>query len=274
MTSEEFITVFGDIDDDFVLQARSPAVKRRLSPALSAVCLAACAAAAVLAGIFADSAPVLSPDAPYALEINAPAVAMSSVTFNELDPLAPDAARAYYDPELYDTVIFDGEAVREYYGRDLTPPYVPEGLSPSESSGTAQFIIGKDGTVAEDTVWLHYYRDFYTDGSPMPDDGIPIPRGFTLGVSKLGLLGCCLYLHDEVIATDIAGTEVTFGHCAMPYGPYAPETHEPSGYYDLYTAEFTVGGVSYKLTAERLTAEDVVRTAASIIYGEPVDIIK
>ena len=258
MTSEEFITVFGDIDDDFVLQARSPAVKRRLSPALSAVCLAACAAAAVLAGVFYENTTVLSPDAPHALEINAPAVAMSSVTFNELDLLAPDAARAYYDPELYDTVIFDGEAVREYYGRDLTPPYVPEGLSPSESSGTAQFIIGKDGTVAEDTVWLHYYRDFYADGSPMPDDGIPIPRGCTLGVSKLGL----------------PGTEVTFGHCAMPYGPYAPETHEPSGYYDLYTAEFTVGGVSYKLTAERLTAEDVVRTAASIIYGEPVDIIK
>lgn len=74
--------------------------------------------------------------------------------------------------------------------------------------------------------------------------------------------------------SDIGGITVTFGHRSMSYGPYAPETNEPSGYYDMYVAEFEQNGIEYMIVAEQMEAEEVVKVVSSIICGEEVIIDK
>ena len=74
--------------------------------------------------------------------------------------------------------------------------------------------------------------------------------------------------------SDIDGTAVTFGYRSMPYGPYNPNTHEPSGYYDMYVAEFEYDGIKYQIVAEQMEAEEVVKVVSSIICGEEVFVDK
>lgn len=90
-----------------------------------------------------------------------------------------------------------------------------------------------------------------------------------LKASKVGLLKDCCYVlpEDTLRTTEIGGTAVVFGHRSMPYGPYDPQTHEPSGYYDLYTAELQCGGTEYKIVAEQMPLEEVVKMVASVICG-------
>ncbi|HIZ56168.1 MAG TPA: hypothetical protein H9671_08215, partial [Firmicutes bacterium] len=99
---------------------------------------------------------------------------------------------------------------------------------------------------------------------------------FSITVSKIGLLNDCLYIlpENEVKTSDIGGTSVTFGYRSMPYGPYDPDTHEPSGYYDMYVAEFQHNGIEYQIVAEQMEAEEVVKVVSSIIYGEEVIVDK
>ena len=44
----------------------------------------------------------------------------------------------------------------------------------------------------------------------------------------------------------------------------------PAGYYDIYTASFTLDGVEYEISAQRLELEEVIKIVASIInpYSE------
>ena len=79
---------------------------------------------------------------------------------------------------------------------------------------------------------------------------------------------------NEVKTSDIGGTAVTFGYRPMPYGPSDPDTHEPSGYYDLYVAEFEKDGIKYEVLAQQMEREEVVKVAASIICGEEVIVEK
>ena len=39
----------------------------------------------------------------------------------------------------------------------------------------------------------------------------------------------------------------------------------PAGYYDIYTASFTLDGVEYEVSAQRLELEEVIKITASII---------
>ncbi len=48
---------------------------------------------------------------------------------NEVAQLGPDAARRYRDPALYDEETWGEEEIVAYYGWDLAPGFVPEGLS-------------------------------------------------------------------------------------------------------------------------------------------------
>ena len=90
-----------------------------------------------------------------------------------------DAARVWRDPKRYEAALWDPSAIRAYYGKELTPPYVPEGLSASPGNGTAQAILRKeDGAVVEDTVWLGFYHAYYEDGSPQLTEGMPPAKGF------------------------------------------------------------------------------------------------
>lgn len=196
-------------------------------------------------------------------------VDMGKIFVNEMAEEQVDACRIAFDPELYDVdVPWDTEDVAQYYGRPLAPSYVPEGLTPTNPEGRTRVVIRKeDSTVVWDTVTFGYYQVFgaWEDGTPRLIDERCVFHGFTVAASRVGLTDCCIYLYDEVKQSDIAGTPVTIGYCSMSHGPYDPDTHVPAGYYDLYVAEFTLDGIQFKITAEEMELEEVVKAAASII---------
>ena len=202
-------------------------------------------------------------------------VSMDNISFNEVGALR-DAARIWRNPELYDHIQWDKNAVIEYYGKDLSPAYIPDGLTAANGNGTARVIVDKSGNIVEDTVRLNFYHNYYEDGSPKLTEGVTARKGFSITASKIGILSDCVYLlpENEVKTSDIDGTAVTFGYRSMPYGPYNPDTHEPSGYYDMYVAEFEYDGIEYQIVAEQMEAEEVVKVVSSIIYGEEVFVDK
>lgn len=159
--------------------------------------------------------------------------------------------------------------VADYFGRDLTPPYIPNGLSAAAGNGSAAVVVGKDGAVVEDTVQLSFYHAYYGDGSPRLTDAVAACKGFSLTASKIGLVKDCCYLlpENELKVSYIAETPVTFGYRSMPYGPYDPLTHAPAGHYDMYVAEFSLDGIQYQIVAEQLAFEELVKVVSSVVSG-------
>lgn len=195
---------------------------------------------------------------------------MGDIRFNEIEAIS-DAAKIWYDPELYDTgVYWDRDEVMDYYGKDLTPPYIPDGLTAASGNGTARVVLDKSGGAMSDTAAFGFYHDYYEDGSPKLTEDVPAVKGFSITASKIGILSDCIYLlpENEVKTSCIGETAVVFGYRRMPYGPYDPDTHEPSGYYDMYVAEFEYDGIEYQIVAEQMEAEEVVKIVASVICGE------
>ena len=201
-------------------------------------------------------------------------ISMDNISFNEVEALT-DAA-LWFPPESYDSIWWDRDKVIDYYGKDLTPAYVPDGLTAAGGNGTGQVIADKSGNIVYDTVKLGFYHDYDENGVPKLTEGILSRNGFLISVSKIGLMNDCVYIlpENEVKTSDVGGTAVTFGYRPMPYGPFDPDTHEPSGYYDLYVAEFEQDGIKYEVLAQQMEKEEVVKVVASIIYGEEVIVDK
>ena len=193
-------------------------------------------------------------------------ISMSNIAMNQInDSFNTDYAR--YNPETDVEVVWNREDIIAYYGTDLVPAYIPDGFSASEDNNKAIAYIGQDGSVVEDTVYLDFYNGEAAQNG--------IKQGFSITVSKIGIVQTCFVLpEDELKTSDIGGTTVAFGHRSVPDGPYDPNTHEPSGYYDMYVAEFEHDGIEYEIVAEQMAAEEVVKVVSSIIYGEEVIVDK
>lgn len=261
MNGQDLLLGMSDVDEALIQEA---AVDKRKAPVWKRWgAIAACAAvlAAAVALPLRDHGGV-NPDTPQEMV----RIDRNDVFVNALDQIA-DAARRYYPEEDYDTIFWDASDVLAYYGWDLTPAYIPSGLTAAAGSGCAIVIASKRGEIVEDTVWRSFYHDYYADGSPKLTDDVAAVKGFSLTASRIGILNdCCYVLSEDVLQTSvIGGTSVLFGYRSMPYGPYDPQTHEPSGYYDLYTAEFQQNGISYEIVAEQMPLEELVKVVASII---------
>lgn len=195
-------------------------------------------------------------------------IPMSAVFVNELSELE-DASKIAYDPARYDELTWNSDDIAAYFGASLTPPYIPEGLTPSPLNGTARVYAEKDGTIVDDAVMLSFYHAYEKDGSPALTEKIPAPKGFSLTVSKLGLVRDCVYVEPSKLKpTSVAGTDVLFGERQMDYGPFDPTTHAPAGQYPLITAEFRREGIEYFLVFDQMSLEEAVRVVGSIITGE------
>lgn len=187
-----------------------------------------------------------------------------NVAVNESAGLAQNAVPLYRDPAIYNEEILDTEGVRAYYGWELAPAYIPDDLTGGGKAVSGRVVREKaTGNVVEDQAGRSFWVDFGEDGSPKSNDDIVIPRGFTIRVSRLRILHCCLLPVDEECATDFGGVPVTLRHCSLPYGDGVSKT--PAGYYDIYTAAFTLNGVEYEIEAQRLELEEVIKITASII---------
>ncbi len=203
-------------------------------------------------------------------------VHMNGIVFNEMGLRADgDATRIVDNPELYESVIWDEEEVRNYYGRDLTPAYIPDYLTPGvgpftpAGNGTLQAIISKEsGEVVEDSAFLGFFEvyGYFENGEPdILGNDIPAEHGILISASKIGLLTDCIYiLPENEIKTSIIGeTEVTFGYRKMPYGPY----DDPRGYYDFIEAHFYLDGVEYLFHAWQMERNEFVKIVVSFILG-------
>lgn len=210
----------------------------------------------------------LQPSQPQQVTIN-----WAQVVVNEVDGLNSDATRLYRDPALYTEEAFDTDSVRDYYGWELAPAYIPEGLT-GGGSGPGGYLCRDraTGEIIEDQAGRGFWVDFYEDGSPKSDDDIVIPTGFTVTASRLGILHCALLPVDEEHTTQFDRTDVIISHASLPYGPFDPTQKDPSGlynmpagYYDIYVASFTLNGVEYEVMAQRLELEALIRIVSSII---------
>lgn len=195
------------------------------------------------------------------------------VAVNESAGLAPDYALRYYDPELYAEETWGEEEIVAYYGWNLAPAYFPEGLSGGGQGARAGVVRERvTGEIVQEQAGRSFWTDFWEDGSPKSGDDIVIPTGFTVRASRLRILHCALLPVDGSKTTDFGGTPVTLSHCSLPYGPFDPTRRDPSGlynmpagYYDIYAASFTLGGVTYEIEAKRLELEEVIQIVASVI---------
>ena len=192
-------------------------------------------------------------------------ISMNNIFINELEGIL-GSSRIWYDPELYDFVSWGKEDLINYYGKDLTPAYIPKGLTPA-SNYSSTIIVKKDGTVESDEVCLKFYHDYYEDKSPKLTEEVAACKGFRIRASKTGLINDCIYIlpENEIKISRIGEIDVTFGYRSMPYGPYDPKTHEPSGYYDMYVAEFKQNAIEYQIVSEQMDRKEIVKVTASII---------
>lgn len=186
-------------------------------------------------------------------------ISMSDIITNQVDGFT-SADYARYDPETDNEVVWNKEDLVAYYRTDLTPAYIPNGLTASPQNYNVTVYIRQDGSITEDTVQLGFYQS----------ENVSVKHGFSITASKIGIVQTCIYLlpDSEIKTSDIEGTAVTFGYRSMPYGPYDSETHEPAGYYDMYIAEFKHNGIEYQIVAEQMEVEEVVKVVASIITGQ------
>lgn len=195
------------------------------------------------------------------------------VVVNESAGLGMDATRLYMDPALYEAEHWDMDQVREYFGWELAPAYIPEGLTGGgQGVGLTIYRDKATGKLLEDQAGRGFWVDFWEDGSPKSDDDIVIPKGFTVTASKLGILHCGLLPVEEERITQFDRTDVTITHASLPYGPFDPTQKDPSGlynkpagYYDVYVAAFTLNGVEYEVATQRLELEELIKITASII---------
>ena len=123
MNSEKFSDTIGEVGSKYYEEAAT--YRRKKHGWVKWAGLAACLALAVAAVLpSAAKQPAATPDTP--------SVVMSGVHINEMLPMIRDGSKVGYDPSLYDNVTWDNAAIAKYYGSDLTPAYIPDGLVPAE----------------------------------------------------------------------------------------------------------------------------------------------
>ena len=192
-------------------------------------------------------------------------VEREEIHFNQLSELTADRALRNFDREVYEYRTWTEEEIKEWFGQDLSPFWVPEGL---ETTLAQTIIAPKGGEPEVDMISWQCY-DCYDEYGPANSGGIPAPRGFSLTASRLGYAwGCCLYTlpEDKLSPTMVGDTAVIFGQRQMPYGPYDPETKAPAGTYTLCTAEFTTReGVACSLVSHQLEPDEVVQIVYSLL---------
>lgn len=296
MNAAQFSNALGKVNDKYIMEATIYERKKKsgwVKWGAAAACfgLTLTAAMVTLPGILKepgnvvpsstlDSEPVISvDDEPYVTDspqfsdeqnIN---INWDNVVVNESAGMGLDAGLLYRDPDLYVEETWGEEEVVAYYGWNLAPNYIPEGLFAGSRNVAAGIWREKaTGEIVQEQAGRGFWPDFWEDGSPKSDDDIVIPTGFTVIASKLGILHCALLPVDESKATNFGGVPVTLSHCSLPYGPFDPTQkapnglyNMPAGYYDVYVASFTLDGVEYEIEARRLELEEVIKIVASVI---------
>ena len=293
MNAKQFSFALGKVDDKYIMESAAYEQKKKTrwqKWGMMAACFCLLSIAAVMlpgvlkgtGGTFPPGVPIITgpvtsddDQQPGIDTAQSPQVIIKwdNVAVNESDGMVSDAAPRYYDPDLYYTENWGEEEIVAYYGWDLAPAYIPENLTDGgKGPGGITYQERATGKIVQDQGGRGFWADFGEDGSPKSDDDLYIPTGFTVRVSKLDILHCALLPVERARTTDFGGVPVTLTHCSMKHGPFDPSkkapdglSNMPAGYYDIYTASFTLNGTKYEVTAQRLELEEVIRIVASVI---------
>lgn len=176
------------------------------------------------------------------------------------DATLVNSAKLYFDPEKTYMEKWNWEKVIDYLGVNFRPQYIPEDLQEyggdEESLWTVYF--NNDGSMAHSVFTLWY--------SEATEEYSPLKRSLVIEVDKGRLpIQCALYLTDTETPSNINGVEVVVGYCSMSYGPYIGEDKTPTGYYDIYIAEFMHNNIGYYIESANLTQEEFVNVLMSIV---------
>jgi len=199
------------------------------------------------------------------------AIDMSNIYLNELGPVLDQQGRVFPDPVACVETIWNKQDIIDYFGKDLSPAYIPEELSESPKNSTQNVVLSSEGAVWEDTVWLYFAHAFKEDGSRKITDDVPAFKGFSLIASKIGIISEYQFqltespflLPDyEPKVSKFGEVDVYIGYQSIGYGPY--EAHD--GYYDYYVAIFKVDDIEYQLAFSQVELEEAVKVIASIVF--------
>lgn len=278
LTGKEMLAALSGIDEKYIAEAAEPQPSRQWPR-----WIAAAAAIIVFAAVMTYPKNYPAEEAPYMEQPikNIPEegptalpqdeilyVYMRDIPFNELSDVVVDRAKRYIDISWARTRTYQ-EVLAAYTPR-LGELYVPEGLYAGQSKQSLwTYYVHPDGTVIEDAVYFEFYHAYYADGSPKLTEDVAATKGFYVLASKTGIFHCCIYPEPAFAKTyTINGTAVTFGKRSLPYGPYDPDTHTPSGYYEQHTAAFTLGDADYEIVTSQLEPIEIVRIVVSLLCGE------
>lgn len=271
MNGKDLLLGLGYVDETYIQAAEEKTLRKPFGTALRHYgAMASCFAVLIVAAaVFYTGSPVgPMPPGPVVEppDISQPpefvpkevTVDMGQVCFN--DAIGPQED-IWYDPEVYTITSLTGQALTDYYQRDLTPLWLPDGLTPSKRNGRAEQVIAADGAIVGDIAVLDFYSGFQNDSLPELYEDTNAAKGLSLSVSRLSILPQWNYVlpEQERRATDIDGIAVTLGVSIRPC--------EPAGTVEVINAEWESGGLHFQLTAQQIERADVVKTIASIIAG-------
>lgn len=259
MTGRDLLLVLNRIDDRFVQEAGSAGYFRfyplwKYASAAAGIIIAAASCCVILLHSFAPAehmpetavstpASTSMEPAPSAnVEDAAIVISMHSIYVNEMEGIfAEDYDR---NVELYDAVTWDADDILTYYGKDLTPAYIPAGLTAGDENDTAAAWIGIAGTAAEGTVGMDTVTLTFRDDADS--------ERLSVSVSSVGFPEGC-YVSDDGQDSKIGGASVIFSHVSASD--------------ELYIAEFSYDGLQYRVRAAQLPLEELVKVVSSIVMG-------
>lgn len=271
MNGKDLLMGLGHVDEAYIQAAEEKTLRKPFGTVLRRYgAMAACFAVLIVATtVFYTRSPVgPTPPGPVVAlpDISQPpefvseevTVDMKQVYFNDAIGSQEDI---WYDPEVYTITSLTGQALTDYYQRDLTPLWLPDGLTPSKRNGRAEQVIAADGAIVSDMAVLDFYSGFQDDNLPELYEDTNAAKGLSLSVSRLGIPPQWDYVlpEQEHQTTDIDGIAVTLGVSICPC--------EPAGTVEVINAEWELGGLHFQLTAQQIERTDVVKTIASIITG-------
>ena len=288
MNAKQFSFALGKVDDKYIMESAAYEQKKKTrwqKWGMMAACFCLLlTAAAMLPGVLKGTGGVLPPTGPVvpgpvtsgndqqpSLSVALPpqvTVEWDKIAVNEVDQMGTSAAPLFYDPALYDEEAWGEAEIKDYYGWLLTPGYIPKGLTGEAGTLSGAVIRSREsGELVRDQMGRGFWSGYYEDGSPRSGDEIPVPTGFTVAASKLGLLRCGILPPEETKTTNFGRVPVTIIHCALPYGSNGLD-QTPAGCYDAYQATFELDGVEYEVFAQRLELEEVIQIVASVISDQ------
>lgn len=238
MNGKELLRELGGVDEAFLTDAMTEVPSRKHHWRKCAVA-AACLFLAAGVGLWWAQRPYV--------------IRLDQVAVTPLADVQP--AEPIYDPAVVTPIAWEDEQATEYYGRDLTPAYIPENLEAVEHNALA--LVESDGTVVQDMVELSYCD------AALPESHWMEAEAFSMMVStdQLRIINA-LDLTTPHQITEIGGVEVSLGAIFQDNAVHC------------YVAEFGLDDLQYYLEFRQMELAEVVKVVASIIYDSDNLLIK